>query len=74
MDIDDLSGGQRPGCALHGDTKSSVGGIFPMETKKASNGTMLRNWSDIPVAAAPRLQWPPSLKDVVEKLKKELGV
>lgn len=62
---------------MHGDTKSSTGGTFHIETMKDTNGIYIAkivgapDSSPVTIAAADAAE--PTLQDVVEKLRVEFG-
>lgn len=80
MVYDNLSGGgwdpAKTWLRVHGDTKSSVGGAFHIETMKAANGDFNAKivGADIQTTVAPAGHAPPTLKEVAIALRAAAGV
>jgi hypothetical protein len=81
MNYNNLSGGgwdpQRTWLRVHGDTKSSVGGKFHMETMLDANGRYIAKivGANIQVVVAPAgTVPPPTLPQVAAALRAEAGV
>jgi len=80
MEPNNLSGGgwdpAKTWLRVHGDTKSSVGGAFHMETMKASNGDFKAKLvgANVECVVATAGSTPPTLQAVAAALQTAAGV